>query len=285
MNRRNERGFTLVELLVVITIIGMLMALLLPAVQAAREAARRAQCTNNVKQVALASLNFESARKQFPGYINKLTTNSSTIVDVSWATMLLPYIDRTDLWKNWKNAVADSTPTKTKLYLKLMVCPTDPPEVINPGDANSAWSAYTVNGLVMRGYYTTGQSGSLGLDYLTSHDGSTTTLLVSENLRTGKPHYWWTIDAPNNQSFGTLLDGTLPTGNATNKDSKGTAIPTIYSYASNLMKDNIQSSHGGGVVTGFCDGHIVFLRDDIGDAVYRSLCTPGSSDPCDESVF
>src|SRR3977135_4188548 len=66
INLHRRRGFTLVELLVVIAIIGILVALLLPAIQAAREAGRRSQCANNLKQIGLAILNFESSRKSYP---------------------------------------------------------------------------------------------------------------------------------------------------------------------------------------------------------------------------
>src|SRR4051794_28851838 len=73
----DSRGFTLVELLVVIAIIGILIALLLPAVQAAREAARRSQCQNNIRQIALATINYESKHKVFPiGYLGPWGTQN-----------------------------------------------------------------------------------------------------------------------------------------------------------------------------------------------------------------
>ena len=72
-----RRGFTLVELLVVIAIIGILVALLLPAIQAAREAARRSQCLNNMKQLGLAFLNYEQAKKQFPMAIKRADTHGT----------------------------------------------------------------------------------------------------------------------------------------------------------------------------------------------------------------
>lgn len=91
----NKRGFTLVELLVVIAIIGILVGLLLPAVQAAREAARRMQCQNNLKQLGLALHNHESARKSLPPLGDYLTSGST----VYWSIQarLLPYVEQANL--------------------------------------------------------------------------------------------------------------------------------------------------------------------------------------------
>ena len=85
-------GFTLVELLVVIAIIGILVALLLPAIQAAREAARTRKCQNNIKNIALACLNYESTNKHLPvGYLS--TGKTSSIESWAWSTFCLPYLE------------------------------------------------------------------------------------------------------------------------------------------------------------------------------------------------
>src|SRR5947207_3175804 len=102
-----RRGFTLVELLVVIAIIGILVALLLPAIQSAREAARRSQCVNNLKQWGLAALNHESALKAFPpgasGCYHKTDPNCPCTDDkqchrASGFVMMLPYMEETALY-------------------------------------------------------------------------------------------------------------------------------------------------------------------------------------------
>jgi prepilin-type N-terminal cleavage/methylation domain-containing protein len=128
-----RRGFTLIELLVVISIIATLMALILPAIQQARAAARRTECQNNLKNIALAAHNFASAKKgSLPplgvfGPDNTIA-NSTDIPLHSWVVKLLPFMDSRAVYDVWQldqgwNSVANAQVNRT--YLKVLACPDD----------------------------------------------------------------------------------------------------------------------------------------------------------------
>jgi prepilin-type N-terminal cleavage/methylation domain-containing protein len=128
MDRRQQSAFTLVELLVVIAIIGVLVALLLPAVQAAREAARRSQCSNNLKQIGLAVLNHDSAKGRFPAGSTAAGTPIESVNSSVWSVDILPYAEQPAVYALWDRTQDFNRPTNQKLretFLPLYLCPTD----------------------------------------------------------------------------------------------------------------------------------------------------------------
>ena len=147
-----RRGFTLVELLVVIAIVGVLVALLLPAVQAAREAARRTQCTNQLRQLALASHNFHDTNGSFPPGVWQLSFASAPKYrGVSLFVRLLPQLEQTALADSWDvidplNNTAGGLSARTAVRLPTLVCPSDVIPV-NPVDGGSGrWYGITSYG-------------------------------------------------------------------------------------------------------------------------------------------
>jgi prepilin-type N-terminal cleavage/methylation domain-containing protein/prepilin-type processing-associated H-X9-DG protein len=128
--RPAARGFTLIELLVVISIIGLLIALLLPAVQMAREAARRIQCVNGLKQLGLALNNYESTHQVLPsGYLSKVNGNGDeTGPGWGWASMVLPQLEQTIVFSSINfplNIELPDNQTARLVYLSAFVCPSD----------------------------------------------------------------------------------------------------------------------------------------------------------------
>ncbi|MCA9246437.1 MAG: DUF1559 domain-containing protein [Planctomycetales bacterium] len=136
MRHRKHTGFTLVELLVVIAIIGVLVALLLPAVQAAREAARRMSCSNNLKNVALAVLNYESAFKAYPP--GSRDGGANTPGGNSWWVAIFPYLEQTAIADKWQPKQSWSEVTDNNggaqincalvdgIELEILRCPSSP---------------------------------------------------------------------------------------------------------------------------------------------------------------
>jgi prepilin-type N-terminal cleavage/methylation domain-containing protein/prepilin-type processing-associated H-X9-DG protein len=197
---RRRWGFTLVELLVVIAIIGILIALLLPAVQAARESARRSQCTNNLKQFCLAAHNYENANKRFPP--GRLELGNSGILGTEWSqhARLLPYMEQEALGEALQLDLDPSDPLNLpaqQAQPTTFLCPSDTRSRLwatlgtlfsknnYRGNAGNTWSKNNNNGMyykyfvvpALRGKDQIRYSGVTASDIL---DGTAHTAMFSE---------------------------------------------------------------------------------------------------------
>src|SRR6267154_5500315 len=131
---RHVRGFTLIELLVVIAIIAVLVALLLPAVQQAREAARRSQCLNNLKQYGLAIHNFYDSYQKLPSSLRPVT-NTPGALRLGFHTQILPYIEEQTIWDQYDATKSWTTAANEQLgltKLNITFCPSTPEDASRP---------------------------------------------------------------------------------------------------------------------------------------------------------
>jgi prepilin-type N-terminal cleavage/methylation domain-containing protein/prepilin-type processing-associated H-X9-DG protein len=251
---RHWGGFTLVELLVVIAIIGVLVALLLPAVQAARESARRMKCQNNQRQFGLAAHNFHDANQQFPNAYHLLLTHPHG--DWGWGVRLLHYIEQSGLYASLSpgDFMGDIpvAGTLTQIKLPLFLCPTDPTKEINTNASNYAKSNYAISALIAPPHnQSTGAWPKVRIAMIT--DGTSNTFLVGErDMKRG---------------LAAVYIGRI--ANITDAMSYGRAdLPLNTPYAGgsdpNCTRHAWTSLHtGGGANFTFCDGSVRFISDQI----------------------
>tara|TARA_R110002111_G_scaffold2705_5_gene18048 strand:- start:36910 stop:37851 length:942 start_codon:yes stop_codon:yes gene_type:complete len=285
------RGFTLIELLVVIAIIAILIALLLPAVQQAREAARRTQCKNNLKQLGLAIHNYHETHRVFPpGYCGD-PGNSCSSVDGNnngwgWSVFILPFIDQSALYNQLgvgqtkqtvcsvpSGAQAATTVGSADLQktpIAAYICPTATDPMINPGRVSGghAKSNYAgVSGVDWTGVNTTTGYKAIFVDgtkYVTRlrdfTDGSSNTFAIGEKYRRDLDSNLTTQIA--GEYYGAIWVGIAPDARAAN--TVGQLAPTGSSYAVNGGSVNaFASQHTGGAQFLFIDGRVRFISENM----------------------
>lgn len=256
---RSRKAFTLVELMVVIVVIAILIGLLLPAINRAREMGRRTACTNNVYQIALAMSQFNDSTGFLPGWRNQLLTTAGNAT-VAWPVMILAQIDRNDVYKTW-TAGAGLTPP-----VSLFMCPSTPPSNDSVPVLAYAGISVTAGGLIGDAVMTdTPQSTAanrLSLDDIVSRDGTTTTLLVAEECGSGAAEVRW--DNSSTCGMGIASGMAVPSGS--------TRIVNTSSYP-----QLPSSNHPGGIVAVFCDGHTAFIKETVAGYVFTQAMTSNST--------
>jgi prepilin-type N-terminal cleavage/methylation domain-containing protein/prepilin-type processing-associated H-X9-DG protein len=293
MNASPRRAFTLIELLVVIAIIAVLIGLLLPAVQKVREAAARMGCQNNMKQLALAAHNYESANGGFPPVY--LSGNQP-----GWVTAVLPYFEQDNLARLWPggldpNGTNWQSPALTPVVstvLKVQVCPSSPVggKVLGPSDGfafTAATADYAAtasfNSTLYAQLYSPGAADTTApmqvgvkAPILGVTDGTSNTLLIVE--MSGRP-YWYlpskqrstgTASNPRTYGFGFWAHNNAHNISTFTADGSAAGIACAVNCSNQF---GVYSFHTGGANAALADGSIRSLSSSISPATLAALVT------------
>jgi prepilin-type N-terminal cleavage/methylation domain-containing protein/prepilin-type processing-associated H-X9-DG protein len=276
MSPRNRPvGFTLVELLVVIAIIGILMGLLLPAVQSAREGGRRAQCVNNQYQLARALMRADDINGFLPGWRNLISLNAGGTTLRSWPVPVLPFMERNDIFNVVQRGLLTSPP-----YVGFFVCPSSPPAAMGQptlayaGNCGSASNARRFDGIMVD---TSVVADRVQFDAISEADGTAMTLALSEKCNSGTAGLvmaQWNLAIAPAGSFTFTNSGTIVPGFGITSTPAATRVINqlvLGSSGTSGQMNAPSSNHPGGVVAAFADGHTVFLRDSLSRQVYAQL--------------
>jgi prepilin-type N-terminal cleavage/methylation domain-containing protein len=287
VSRRVRTGFTLVELLVVITIIGMLMALIFPAFGSFLAQTRKTTCQKNIGEIAKAVQQFESKKLAFPGWLHRMETRRGgpqgqrgPTQNVSWHVAVLEYLQES------QHQAFKFQQITTPPYLSIFVCPVDTPEhreaptsyVANCGmkDATSTGNTppdWQYNGIFHK--EVSSQSNQKRVKMTSSDIKDGRTLMITENIQADR---WWAPGQdPQEANVGVVFfvdkgnpNEPLPTSKKINVGKEDTFSPNdAYNYA------RPSSNHSEGVCVAYADGSAGFLLDRVpyGD-VYVKIMTP-----------
>jgi len=319
---KNRGGFTLVELLVVIAIIGTLVGLLLPAVQQAREAARRSACSNNMKQLGLSLLNFESARKRLPAASDRSANDGSNPGSGhSWITMCLPFMEEVNLYNtlsqqtarfsNGTDAAGFTATNGSDTLLKQVVCPSFAGDTTKPLTNYKAAASVNIDGTnflpqsaangagaITLQYWETARSGVAGpyagMPLAMVSDGTSKTFALAETRQndTTNHNHWangsraW-LSATTRSNNASLSSGTWSGGaNALLEQPKSSPLwgGSYTGGTAGATNLGVSSQHSGGITLhNYVDGHVGQVNNEIDSNLYYALWSRGGSEAVGET--
>ena len=313
---RGRHGFTLVELLVVIAIIGILVALLLPAVQAAREAARRMQCSNQLKQLSLAMHNYAAAHSVFPpGGItnvetcstdgNPLVGNTGKDAGAPWTVLLLPFLEQENLYRQYdfdqsfayaphSSAAAAGNFDVQFNPNPMFECPSDPRN--GRGEPNNNYYACQGGGedsqkacaatcCPGRRLYTNGMFyNNSRTSFADLRDGSSNTVMLAETRYMMMKHERASLAADQQMNYFGWDSSLRPYQGGTHSLQVGCVALhepiNIHSIASwDAANNGASSYHPGGCHFALADGSVQFVIESIDFAVYYGLAIRNDGQP------